>query len=106
MFEFTSKQNHTLTMDLEGGGISFHYAARQRVYHVGQSWANVHALLAKLYTCQQYAARNRSLSVWMQDKELCLKFRASEQSLEEVCKFSPAETIRIMDFLGKAPNLN
>jgi hypothetical protein len=42
----------------------------------------------------------------MQDQELWLKFRAQDAKLEEECNFSPEETAKIMDFLGRAPNLN
>lgn len=106
MFTFLSNQNQALTMDLESEGISFRYDSRRGAYHVGQSWESIHALLAKLRNCQNYSARNQSLSVWMQDQELWLKFRTQDQKLEEECNFSPEETARIMDFLGRAPNLN
>lgn len=106
MITFQSKQNRELLMDLDDEGISFHYTAAKQVYHVGQSWASIHALLAKLYSMQEYSARNQSLSVWIQDQELYLVFHAPERKQAEVCRFSPAETGRIMDFLGKAPNLN
>jgi hypothetical protein len=106
MYTFMSNQNQKLSMDLESGGISFHYDTHQGIYHVGQSWASIHALLAKLRKCQNYSAWNRSLSVWMDDQELCLKFRTKDMKLEEECNFSPEETTRIMDFLGRAPNLN
>lgn len=106
MYTFISRQNRTLIMDLEGGGISFRYNTGKGVYHSGQSWAGIHALLAKLYRSQTYSTRTQSLSAWIQDQELCLRFRARGWKLEEVCKFSPEETLKIMDFLGKAPNLN
>ena len=93
-------------MGLENRGISFHYVAARGVYHVGRSWASIHALLMKLHNCQTYTATDHSLSVWMQDEELFLRFRVRERELEEECRFSPAETAKIMDFLGKAPNLN
>ena len=106
MFTFTSNQNRKLMMDLEGGGISFHYDTRRGTYHVGQSWASIHALLSRLRNDQDYSARNQSLSVWMRGQELWLKFRAHDQKQEEECNFSPEETAKIMDFLGRAPNLN
>jgi hypothetical protein len=106
MFTFLSNQNRKLSMDLESGGISFHYDTRRGIYHVGQSWASIHALLARLRNCQDYSAHNRSLSVWMQDQQLWLKFRAQDAKLDEECNFSPEETAKIMDFLGRAPNLN
>ena len=106
MFTFLSNQNRKLMMDLESGGISFHYDTRRGVFHVGQSWASIHALLARLRSDRQYAAWDKSLLVWMQDQELCLKFRALDTKLEEECNFSAEETARIMDFLGRAPNLN
>jgi hypothetical protein len=106
MFTFMSNQNSQLSMDLESDGISFRYGTRRAVYHVGQSWASIHALLAKLRNCQNYSAWNKSLSVWMKDQELCLKFRTRDMKMEEECNFSPEETARIMDFLGRAPNLN
>jgi hypothetical protein len=106
MFTFLSNQNRKLSMDLESGGISFHYDTRRGIYHVGQSWASIHALLARLRNDQNYSAHNKSLSVWMQDQELWLKFRAQDAKLEEECNFSPEETAKIMDFLGRAPNLN
>ena len=110
LVEFTSKQNTKLGLDLEERGIVFHYAVgrdrKRNVLRLGQSWASIHALLAKLYTCQTYSAWDRSLSVWMYDQELCLRFRARDMKFEEEVKFSPDETIRIMEFLGKAPNLN
>ena len=104
MFTYKSKQNRKLMMDLEHRGISFHYVTAHGVYHVGRSWASVHALLMKLYSCRTYSGRDQSLSVWLQDEELCLRFRARGRVDE--CKFSPAETAKIMDFLGRAPNLN
>ena len=106
MYEFWTKQNRKLRLDLEHKGISFHYVTAQGVYHVGRSWASIHALLMKLYQCQTYSARDRSLSVWLQDRELCLRFRAGEHRLEDECNFAPGETAMIMDFLGRAPNLN
>lgn len=106
MFTFMSNQNRKLSMDLESEGISFHYDTQRGVYHVGQSWASIHALLAKLRNYQAYSARNQSISVRMQDQELWLKFRARDAKIEEECNFSAEETARIMDFLGRAPNLN
>lgn len=110
MVEFTSKQNRILKLDLEGGGITFQYVTGQgrsgNVFEVGQSWAGIHALLAKLRNYKTYSAWDSSLSVWMQDQELCLKFRARRTKQEEECKFSPDETARIMEFLERAPNLN
>lgn len=104
MIKFRSKQNRKLMMDREDKGISFHYSTAQGVYHVGRSWASIHVLLMKLNNSQKYSARDHSLSVWMQDQELFLRFRARE--LEDEVKFSPAETARIIDFLGSAPNFN
>ena len=104
MVKFRSKQNRKLMMDRESKGISFHYDTGRGVYHVGRSWASIHTVLMKLNNLQKFSARDRSLSVWLQDRELFLQFRARE--LEDVCKFSPAETARIMDFLGRAPNFN
>jgi hypothetical protein len=106
MFTFLSNQNQKLSMDLESGGISFHYDTRRSIYHVGQSWASIHALLARLRNDQNYSAQNQSLSVWMKDQELCLRFRAQDAKVQEDCDFSPEETAKIMDFLGRAPNLN
>ncbi|HEY3475189.1 MAG TPA: hypothetical protein VGK56_11310 [Anaerolineales bacterium] len=106
MVEFWSKQNRKLKLDLESNGISFHYVTAQGVYHVGRSWASIHALLMKLNTCRKYAASDHSLSVWMQDQELCLRFRAREWRQEEECKFAPGETAQIIDFLARAPNFN
>jgi len=106
MFTFISNQNRTLSMDLESDGISFHYDTRRVAYHVGQSWASIHALLARLRNYQDYSARNQSISVWMKDQELCLKFRTQDAKAEDECNFSPEETAKIMDFLGRAPNLN
>ena len=104
MVKFRSIQNRKLILDLEDRGISFHYATKRGVYHVGRSWASVHALLMKLNTCRKYSAVDRSLSVWMQGQALCLRF--SLRGREEDCTFSPEETTRIMEFLGRAPNLN
>ena len=106
MYEFTSKQNRRLTLDLVGGGVTFRYVTRAGIYHIGRSWASIHALLAKLQNWQTYSASDQSLSVWMQDQELCLRFRTPEMGMDEFCKFSPEESARIMDFLGRAPNLN
>jgi hypothetical protein len=110
MFNFTTKENNRLMMDLEGRGILFQYSTwrgqREDVFEVTQSWASIHALLAKLRNDQQYAAWDKSFLVWMQDQELYLKFRALDTKLEEECNFSAEETTRIMDFLGRAPNLN
>jgi hypothetical protein len=106
MYTFISNQNQKLVMDLESEGISFRYDTRHGVYQVAQSWASIHALLAKLRNCQNYSAWNQSLSVWVQDQELWLKFRTRDKKAEEACNFSPEETARIMDFLGRAPNLN
>jgi hypothetical protein len=106
MVEFWSKQNRKLTLDLEQMGVSFHYVTAGDVYHVGWSWSNLHTLLMKLYQCQSYSARDQSLSLWLQDRELCIRFRAGEHLPEEVCSFAPGETSKIMDFLGRAPNLN
>lgn len=110
MFEFISKQNRILTLDLQGGGITFQYVSGQGrkgdTFQVAQSWAGIHALLAKLRHDQTYSAWDNSLNVWMQGQELCLKFRTRNTRLEEECKFSPGETARIMDFLERAPNLN
>ena len=106
MFTFMSNQNQKLIMDLESEGISFRYDTHHGVYQVAQSWASIHALLAKLRNYQNYSAWNQSLSVWVQDQELWLKFRTRDKKLEEECNFSPEETARIMDFLGRAPNLN
>lgn len=109
MYEFITEQNRTLRLDLDGRGVIFHYATgkdqKGKILRVGQSWAGIHALLAKLWTRQKYSAQDNSLSVWMQDQELCLRMRALDMKVEE-CKFSPEETARLMDFLGKAPNLN
>ena len=104
MVKFRSKQNRKLTMDLENRGISFHYVTAHGVYHVGRSWGSIHALLMKLNNCRTYSSRDHALYVWMQDQELCLRFRA--QGRVDECKFSPAETAKIMDFLWRAPNLN
>jgi hypothetical protein len=93
-------------MDLEDKGISFHYATARGVHHVGRSWASIHTLLMKLYKCQTYTARDHSLAAWMQDQELCLQFRARELRRDAECRFSAEETAKIMDFLGRAPNLN
>ncbi len=106
MQHFISKQNNKLVMGLEGKGLTFHYETREGIFHVGQSWASIHALLARLRNWQRYSARNQSISVWMQDGEMCLQFCAREQDLVEDCKFSPQETARLMDFLERAPNLN
>jgi hypothetical protein len=110
MYKFTTKQNTRLMIDLEGQGILFQYVTwcgqREDVFEVTQSWASIHALLAKLRSERQYAAWDKSLLVWMQDRELCLKFRALDTKLEEECNFSAEETARIMDFLCRAPNLN
>jgi hypothetical protein len=110
MYKFTTKQNTRLMIDLEDKGILFQYVTwcgqREDVFEVTQSWASIHALLAKLRSERQYAAWDKSLLVWMQDQELCLKFRALDTKLEEECNFSADETARIMDFLGRAPNLN
>ena len=106
MVEFWSKQNRKLTLDLEQQGISFHYGAAGDAYHVGWSWSHVHSLLMKLYQCERYSARDDSLSVWLQEGELCIRFCAGEHLPEEVCIFAPGETSKIMDFLCRAPNLN
>ena len=110
MYKFTTKQSTRLMMDLEDKGVLFQYVTwrgqREDIYQVTQSWASIHALLAKLHNDQQYAAWDKSLLVWMQDQQLCLKFRALDTKREEQCDFSPEETARIMDFLGRAPNLN
>jgi hypothetical protein len=110
MYKFNTKQNNKLMMDLEGEGITFYYTLcrnrQEEVFQVGQSWASIHALMAKLRNCEQYAAWDKSFFVWMQDQELCLKFRALDTKLEEKCIFSPEETAKILDFLGHAPNLN
>jgi hypothetical protein len=110
MYKFTTKQNTRLMIDLADRGILFQYATwrgqREDVFEVTQSWASIHALLAKLRNEQQYAAWDKSMLVWMQDQELRLKFRALDTKLEEECHFSQEETARIMDFLGRAPNLN
>jgi len=106
MYKFLSKQNRELSMDLEGGGISFHYDIGGGIFHVGQSWASVHALLAKLRKYQEYSAWDRSLSVSMQDHELCLLFRHRDRKSYEACILSPDETTKIMEFLERAPNLN
>jgi hypothetical protein len=91
-------------MDRESKGISFHYNTGRGTYHVGRSWASIHILMMKLNNCQKYSTSDRSLSVWLLDQELFLRFRAQE--LEEEVKFSPAETGRIIDYLGRAPNFN
>ena len=106
MHLFISKQNNDLVMDLEGRGMTFRYKTGHGIFHVGQSWASIHALLARLRNWQQYSARNQSITAWMQGEELCLRFCARELKFVEECKFSPEETARIMDFLGRAPNLN
>jgi hypothetical protein len=106
MFEFRSKQHRKLEMALEDKGISFRYGAARGVHHVGRSWASIHTLLMKLYKCQTYTAMDRSLSVWMQDQELCVRFRARGLRRDDECDFSAEETAKIMDFLGRAPNLN
>lgn len=104
MINFRSKQNRKLMMDRENKGISFHYSTARGMYHVGRSWASIHTLLMKLNNRQKFSSRDHSLSVWMQGQELRLRF--STQELEDEVKFSPAETARIMGFLGKAPNFN
>ena len=106
MHLFISKQNNDLVMDLEGRGMTFRYKTGHGIFHVGQSWASIHALLSRLRNWQRYSARNQSISAWMQGEELCLRFSARELKFVEECKFSPEETARIMDFLGRAPNLN
>lgn len=110
MYKFTTKQNTRLMIDLEGQGILFQYVTwwgqREDIYQVTQSWASIHALLSKLRSDKQFAAWDKSFLVWMQDQELCLKFRALDTKREEQCNFSTEETARIMDFLGRAPNLN
>ena len=106
MYEFISKQNKKLTLDLEGRGVTFRYVTRAGVFHVGRSWASIHALLAKLQNWQTHSESDQSLDVWMHNQELCLRFRTPEMRMDEVCKFSPEESARIMDFLGRAPNLN
>ena len=106
MYEFITKQNRKLVLDLEGEGVTFRYVTRAGVFHVGRSWAHIHALLTKLQNWKTYSARDQSLDVWMQDQELCLRFRTPEMGMDELCKLSPEETARIMDFLGRAPNLN
>lgn len=110
MYEFISTQNHKLQLDLVGQGINFLYTTGQGrkgdVFQAGQSWAGIHALLSRLRSCREYSAWDRSLTVRMQDQELCLKFRALDTKQERECKFSPSETARIMEFLEKAPNLN
>ena len=110
MYKFTTKQQTQLMIDLVDRGILFQYVTwlgqREDIYQVTQSWAGIHALLAKLRSDLQYAAWDKSLLVWMQDQELCLKFRALDTKREEQCNFSAEETARIMDFLGRAPNLN
>ena len=110
MYKFTTTQNTRLMMDLEDQGILFQYftcqGQREDVFQVTQSWASIHALLASLRHDREYAAWDKSLLVWMQDQQLCLKFRSLGTKLEQECNFSPEETARIMDFLGRAPNLN
>ncbi len=110
MYEFMTKQNTKLLLELEGRGVFFQYVAgqgkKEAVFQVTQSWASIHALLAKLRNYKSYAAWDNSLSVWIHDQELCLKFRTLDAKLERECNFSSEETEKIMDFLGRAPNLN
>ncbi len=104
MVKFRSKQNRKLMMDLEHKGITFHYATGHGIHHVGRSWGSIHTLLMKLNRCRTYASRDHALYVWMQDQELCLRFQ-SRGRVDE-CVLSPADTAKVMDFLGRAPNLN
>ncbi|MGE5462963.1 MAG: hypothetical protein ACM3PS_06400 [Syntrophothermus sp.] len=110
MYEFISKQNYKLRLDLEGTGITFHYITGQDrrgdIFQVSQSWPSIHALLAKLRQDQKYSSWDKSLLVWMQDQELCLRISTRDRKLQQECKFSPEETANIMEFLGRAPNLN
>jgi hypothetical protein len=110
MSNFTTTQNDTLRLDLEGTGITFLYIRGQGrkgdVLHVPQSWPSIHALLTKLRYDREYSSWDRSLFVQMQDQELCLRFLTKDRKFYEECKFSPSETAKIMDFLERAPNLN
>ena len=60
MDQFISNQNQTLLLDLQGRGITFHYAAGRSDFHVGHSWGSIHALLAKLRNCRAASTSRNS----------------------------------------------
>ena len=110
MYQFITKENNILVIDLNGRGLLFQYVTgpdpKRDIFEVTQSWAGIHSLLSKLRNSQTYAAWDKSMAVWMQDQELCLMFRALSTKLEKKGEFSPEETAKLLDFLGRAPNLN
>jgi hypothetical protein len=110
MNEFYTKQDTKLRLQIVEKGVLFIYPSSSgshgEILQVGQTWASIHTLVARLRNGQSYSARDQSLFISKQGEELHMKFQAAHLQLVEVCIFSGEETRRILTMLEKLPSMN